>query len=225
MSGEYTITSVPTVDTFEIVYPYSNITSGYCTVDNLKKHEYVGAWLLEPNDKPIGKGLEVFEQRFSKEKQKLKEAAETFALFNKHTKWQGNKGITGSLNQPQDIADFDPSVLGMTLTDGLKRDADGNLSRSGKAVNTTNRMISLINKLFNKSPTMLEDIKFGLISEPLIQYTTDFESGLVKGGDYVNGVPEEVASSVSTIEGSTYSPDTDQDTVVDADLYVNVLAS
>jgi hypothetical protein len=83
-------------------------------------------------------------------------------------------------------------------------------------------MISLINKLFNKSPTVLEDIKFGLISEPLIQYTTDFESGLVKGGDYVNGVPEEISSSVSTIEGSTYSPDTDQDTVVDADLYVNV---
>ena len=225
VSGEYTITSVPTVDTFEIVYPYSNVTSGYCTVANLKKHEYVGAWLLEPNDKPIGKGLEVFEQRFSKEKQKLREATETFALFNKNTKWQGNKEVTGALNQPQDIADFDPSVLGMTLTDGLKRDADGNLSRSGKVLNTTNRMISLINKLFNKSPTVLEDIKFGLISEPLIQYTTDFESGLVKGGDYVNGVPEEVASSVSTIEGSTYSPDTDQDTVVDADLYVNVLAS
>ena len=36
------------------------------------------------------------------------------------------------------------------------------------------------------------------------------------------GVPEEISSSVSTIEGSTYSPDTDQDTVVDADLYVNV---
>ena len=147
------------------------------------------------------------------------------ALFNKNTKWQGNKEVTGALNQPQDIADFDPSVLGMTLTDGLKRDADGNLSRSGKVLNTTNRMISLINKLFNKSPTVLEDIKFGLISEPLIQYTTDFESGLVKGGDYVNGVPEEVASSVSTIEGSTYSPDTDQDTVVHSDLYVNVLAS
>jgi hypothetical protein len=79
----------------------------------------------------------------------------------------------------------------------------------------------LINKLFNKSPTLIEDIKFGLISQPLSQYTETFESGLVKGGDYAGGTPIEDSSAVSTIDGSTYSPDTDQDTVVDAEVYRN----
>ena len=221
ISGEYTVSSVPNSDSFTVIYPFSATSGGYCTVENLKKHEYVGAWLHEPNDKPIGKGLEHFEHRFSKEKEKLKEAAEVMALYQRSTKWQGNKEVTGSYNLPQDVADFDPSVLGMTLTDSLKRDSDGNLSRSGQAVNTTNRMITLINKLFNKSPTVLDDLKFGLINKPLSEYTTSFESGLVGGGEFLSGLPVETSSSMSTIEGSTYSPDTDQDTVVDADLYIN----
>ena len=86
-------------------------------------------------------------------------------------------------------------------------------------------MIALINKLFNKSPTVLEDIKFGLINKPLLEYTNEFESGLIKAGEFINGDPLESASSVSTIDGSTYSPDTDLDTVVDADRYINVLES
>ena len=86
-------------------------------------------------------------------------------------------------------------------------------------------MIALINKLFNKSPTLIEDIKFGLINQPLSQYVEDFESGLVKGGEFISGDPIEGASSVSTIDGSTYSPDTEQDTVVDASLYKNTAIS
>ena len=221
VSGEYTVTSVPNADSFVVIYPFSATASGYCTVSNLKKHEYVGAWLLEPNDEPVGAGREIFEQRFSKEKAKLKEAIEIKALFQRHTKWSGNKEITGDYNLPQSVANFDPSVIGMTLTDDLKRDANGNLSRSGKSVNTTNRMIALINKLFNKSPTLIEDIKFGLINQPLSQYTETFESGLVKGGEYTGGTPTEVSAAVSTIDGSTYSPDTDQDTVVDGEVYRN----
>ena len=221
VSGEYTITSVPNKDSFVVIYPFSNTASGYCTVSNLKKHEYVGAWLLEPNDEPVGAGREVFEQRFSKEKVKLKEAIEIKALFQRSTKWSGNKEITGDYNLPQSVADFDPSVIGMVLTDDLKRDSSGGLSRSGKAVNTTNRMTALINKLFNKSPTLIDDIKFGLISQPLSQYTNTFESGLIKGGEYTGGTPVEASSTVSTIDGSTYSPDTDQDTVVDAEVYKN----
>tara|TARA_R100000008_G_scaffold1419_2_gene1167 strand:+ start:4819 stop:7134 length:2316 start_codon:yes stop_codon:yes gene_type:complete len=221
VSGEYTITSVPDVNSFVVIYPFSNISSGYCTVSNLKKHEYVGAWLNEPNDEPIGAGREVFEQRFAKEKAKLKESIEILKLFQRHTKWSGNKEVTGDFNLPQNVADFDPSMIGMTLTDGIKRDSEGNLSRSGATTNTTNRMIALVNKLFNKSPTLIEDIKFGLISQPLSQYVESFESGLVKGGEFFNGDPVETASSVSTIDGSTYAPDTDQDTVVDAGLYRN----
>ena len=62
----------------------------------------------------------------------------------------------------------------MTLTDGLKRDADGNLSRDGKAVNTTNRMITLINKLFNRSPALLEDTKLGIVDKPIYEFASDY---------------------------------------------------
>ena len=110
----------------------------------------------------------------------------------------------------------------MTLTDGLKRDADGRLSRTGKDVNTTNRMITLINKLFNRSPTLLEDIKFGIVDKPIDEYTSEFEAGLIDAGEYINGTPVEDSASNSTIDSSTYSPITDQDTVVDADLYINI---
>ena len=44
----------------------------------------------------------------------------------------------------------------------------GGLNRSGRSFNTTNRMIAMVNKLFNKSPTVLDDIKFGIINKPLL---------------------------------------------------------
>ena len=222
VSGEYTITSVPTSDSFVVIYPFSNLTSGYCTISNLKKHDYVGAWLNEPNDKPIGEGLERFERKFEKEKEKLQAAVETLLLVKQNTSWSGQKEIIGNRGLPQSIADFDPSFLGMTLTDSVKRDADGRLNRSGKAVNLTNRMITLVNKLFNKVPNLLQDIKLGIINKPLDEYITEFESGLIDGGEYVSGQITEDAATVSIIDSSTYSPLTDQDTVVDADLYINI---
>ena len=222
VSGEYTITSVPTSDSFVVIYPFSNLTSGYCTISNLKKHDYVGAWLNEPSDKPIGEGLERFERKFEKEKEKLQAAVETLLLVKQNTRWSGQKEIIGNRGLPQSIADFDPSFLGMTLTDSVKRDADGKLSRSGKAANLTNRMITLVNKLFNKVPNLLQDIKLGIINKPLDEYITDFESGLIDGGEYVSGQITEDAATVSIIDSSTYSPLTDQDTVVDADLYINI---
>ncbi len=102
------------------------------------------------------------------------------------------------------------------------RDADGNLSRSGKAANLTNRMVTLVNKLFNKVPNLLQDIQLGIVNKPLDEYTTEFESGLIDGGEYVSGQITEDADTVSIIDSSTYSPLTDQDTVVDADLYINI---
>ena len=222
VSGEYTITSVPDPNSFVIIYPFTSTTSGYCTVSNLKKHDYVRSWLLEPSDKPVGEGLVHFEKTFEKEQTRLEEAFNTLLLTRQNTKWSGGKDITGNRNQPQSIADFDPSVIGMTLTDGLKRDADGRLSRTGKDVNTTNRMITLINKLFNRSPTLLEDIKFGIVDKPIDEYTSEFEAGLIDAGEYINGTPVEDSDSNSTIDSSTYSPITDQDTVVDADLYINI---
>jgi len=222
VSGEYTITSVPTIDSFIVIYPFSNLTSGYCTINNLKKHDYVGAWLLEPNDKPVGQGLTRFEKNFEKEKEKLQRAVETLLLVKQNTRWSGQKEIVGDKNQPQSVADFDPSLIGMILTDSVKRGEDGSLNRSGKAVNLTNRMITLVNKLFNKTPTLIDDIKLGIINKPLSEYIETFEAGLIDAGQYISGVPIESSASTSTIESDTYSPLTDQDTVVDSDLYINI---
>ncbi len=221
ISGEYTISDVPNPNSFTVVYPFVQTTGGYVTVENLKKHEYVGAWLLEPNDKPIGKGLENWEKRWAKEKRRMQEAVEIFALYNKSTKWQGNKNIIGDFNLPQDVADFDPSVIAMTLTDSLKRDSKGNLDRSGKQLNTTNRLIAMVNKLFNKAPTVLDDIKLGIVNKPLIEFTNAFESGLLKAGDYINGELIDSAVTTSNLDAGTYNPETAQDTVVDAGLYIN----
>ena len=222
ISGEYTITDVPNPNSFLVVYPFSETTSGYVTVENLKKHEYVGAWLLEPNDKPIGKGYENWEKRWAKEKRKMQEAVEVFALYNRSTKWEGTKEVIGNSNNNQNVANFDPSVIAMTLTDSLKRDAKGNLDRDGQSLNTTNRLLSMVNKLFNKAPTVLDDIKFGIVNKPLIEFTDAFESGLINSGDYINGELVDSAANTSNLDASTYSPDTDQDTVVDAGLYLNV---
>ena len=222
ISGEYTITDVPNPNSFTVVYPFTQTTGGYVTVENLKKHEYVGAWLLEPSDKPIGKGLESWEKRWAKEKRKMQEAVEVFALYNRSTKWEGNKNIIGDFNLPQDVANFDPSVIAMTLTDSLKRDETGGLNRSGKAFNTTNRMIAMVNKLFNKSPTVLDDIKFGIVNRPLSEFTNVFEAGLLQAGDYINGELLDAAANTSNMDAGTYNPETAQDTVVDAGLYINV---
>jgi len=222
ISGEYTITDVPNPNSFTVVYPFTQTTGGYVTVENLKKHEYVGAWLLEPSDKPIGKGLESWEKRWAKEKRKMQEAVEVFALYNRSTKWEGNKNIIGDFNLPQDVANFDPSVIAMTLTDSLKRDETGGLNRSGKAFNTTNRMIAMVNKLFNKAPTVLDDIKFGIVNKPLSEFTNVFEAGLLQAGDYINGELLDAAANTSNMDAGTYNPETAQDTVVDAGLYINV---
>jgi len=222
ISGEYTITDVPNPNSFIVVYPFTQTTGGYVTVENLKKHEYVDAWLLEPSDKPIGKGLESWEKRWAKEKRKMQEAVEVFALYNRSTKWEGNKNIIGDFNLPQDVANFDPSVIAMTLTDSLKRDETGGLNRSGKALNTTNRMIAMVNKLFNKSPTVLDDIKFGIVNKPLSEFTNIFEAGLLQAGDYINGELLDAAANTSNMDAGTYNPETAQDTVVDAGLYINV---
>ena len=221
ISGEFTVSEVQNKDTFVIVYPFANQSSGYCTISNLKKHEFVGSWLLEPSDRPIDKGLERFNKNFEKEKVNIQEAFRNVLLAKQNTKWSGQKTVVGNRNQPQAIADFDPSTIGMTLTDNIRRDKDGNLRRDGKQLNATNRMTMLINKLFNKAPTQIEDIKLGIVNKPLNEYASEFESGLIDCGEFQAGTPTEKSDTLSTIDCGTYNPLTDQDTVVDADLYIN----
>jgi hypothetical protein len=221
ISGQYTITSVPNKDTFIVVYPFSGTTGGYCTVSNLKEHEYVGDWLYEPSDKPIGDDLDAFYRNFEKENEKLREAAERLMMMQKGMKWVGAKSITGSYNQPQQVANYDPQLVTMMMTDNIRRNEDGDLSRSGTLVNSSNRMISMMSKLLNIQPTLIQDAKFGMLDEPLVNYVPDFEFGLIQGGTYLNGNPVEPAASTSTIDCSTYDPLTAQDTIVDAGLYIN----
>lgn len=221
ISGQYTITSVPNKNSFVVVYPFSNTTGGYCTVSNLKDHEFVGSWLLEPSDRPIGDELDTFYRAFEKENKVLKQAAERLAMMERGMKWVGGKSITGARNQPEQTANYDPELVTMTMVDNIRRDDNGQLDRDGRPVNTSNRMLSMMSKLFNINPELIQDTKIGMLNEPLVGYTPDFEFGLIQGGLYRNGVPVEPASATSTIECDTYSPLTAQDTVVDGGLYIN----
>ena len=109
----------------------------------------------------------------------------------------------------------------MLLTDSVRRNAEGQLDRVGVLTNASNRLLSMMSKLLNLTPTLLQDSKFGMLNQPLINFVPDFEFGLVQGGLYLNGIPLESAASTSTIECETYTPITAQDTVVDAGLYIN----
>jgi hypothetical protein len=221
ISGQYTITSVPDKDNFVVIYPFSNTSSGYCTVSNLKTHEFVGAWLLEPNDRPTGDDLDAFYSSFDKETKQLKLAAERLAITEQGTKWIGNKSIIGSGNQPEETANYDPQLITMLITDSIRRGSDAQLDRDGIPVNTSNRMLATISKLFNLGQQLIQDTKIGIVTEPLVNFPDNFEFGLIEGGRYQNGNPIESVNAVSILDCSTYSPLTAQDTVVDAGLYIN----
>ena len=221
ISGQYTVTSVPNKDAFTVVYPFSETTGGYCTVNNLRDHEYVGAWLLEPNDRPVGDELDDFYRNFEKENERVRQAAERLLMMEQGMPWTGGKSITGSRNQPEQVANYDPELVTMMMTDDIRRAPDGSLDRDGIPVNTSNRMMSMMSKLFNLTPLLIQDTKIGMLDEPLVGYTPDFEFGLIQGGLYLNGVPVEPASQTSTIDCETYTPLTAQDTQVDGGLYIN----
>lgn len=221
LSGQYTITSVPNKDSFVVVYPFSTITDGYCTVSNLREHEFVGDWLYEPSDKPVGDDLDSFYRSFDKEVVKLKEAAEQLVMVRKGTKWVGVQSITGDRNLPQEIGNYSPELIKMLVTDSIRRGESGQLDRDGISVNRSNRMLSMMSKLFNTSPTLIQDTKIGMLDKPLVNYVANFQFGLVDGGKYANGVPVEPVSSTSTIDCGTYSPPTAQDIQVSGGQYIN----
>ena len=221
LSGQYTITAVPDKNTFVVVYPFSATTGGYVTVSNLREHDFVSSWILEPNDKPVGSDLDVFYRNFEKENERLRQAAERMLMMQQGMKWVGGSSITGSRNQPQQVADYSTQLVTMMMTDNIRRNNDGELDRAGFEVNTSNRMLTMMSKLLNLDPQLIQDTKLGMLDEPLVNYVPDFEFGLIIGGTYLNGVPVEPASATSTIDCETYSPLTAQDTVVDAGLYIN----
>jgi hypothetical protein len=105
------------------------------------------------------------------------------------------------------------------ITDDVVRDNEGNLSDSGLLLNNTQSLISIMSKVVNLEPTLIVNTKFGFLNEPLVNYTTDYQYGLILCGTYLNGKPTEAPASVSTINCSTYSPLTAQDVSIDCGVY------
>lgn len=188
-SGEYIITQVIDANNFQVVAPITLTTSGYCVVRNLRNHEYVRAWLYEPNDLPVGEALDKFYERFDKEFSLVREQAERMKMMGYGMPWSGAKSVTGNRNQPKQVGNFDPQLLTMMATDSVRRDSDGQFDRNGIPLNTTTKTLYMMQKLINIPVDLLNDAKFGMLDEPLTDYSSDFQFAEIDCSIYLNGEP------------------------------------
>ena len=220
LDGQYVISSVPDENTIVIIYPFSGTTQGDCTVSNLKIHEYVDVWLREPNDQPAGNALDKFYRNFDKEQERTRKAAERMALLGYGLPWTGNKNIEfGQGNSPEETAQFDPTLVTMKLTDTIRRDGS-ELNRDGKILNNAATTLMTMQKVLNLDFDLIEDVRIGLVNQPLTDFTPDFQFGEIEGGTYLNG--ERITGiGVSSMDCSTYNPGVEQSINVDAGLYIN----
>jgi len=201
-TGEYIITQVVDANTFLVVSPISLTTSGYCVVRNLRNHEYVKAWLYEPNDQPIGDALDKFYERFDKEFSAVREQLERMKMMGYGMPWSGSKSITGNRNQPTQVGDFDPQLVTMMATNTIRRDANGQLSRDGTPLNTAAMTLYMMQKLINIPIDLIDDAKFGMLDQPLTDYSSDFRFAEIDCGTYRNGVP--TRTTTETLDCGTY---------------------
>ena len=232
ISGEYTVTQVTDANTFQIVYPFSGTANGYCSVSNIKRHQFIDAWLLEPSDKPVGDGLDAFYNNFDKENERLRKSAERLLMMKQGMKWVGSKTITGAANLPQQVANYDPQLATMMMTDDIRR-TNTDLNRAGILQNSTERMSAMMSKLVNVEPSKILSENFGMLDQPLYNYDTTYQYGLLNGGYYLNGVPYSVPGASTTLPGTvtedpntvtvldclTYNPYISQEFTVDAGTY------
>lgn len=222
LDGDYLVSQVLTPNSFTIVYPFSQTTSGYCTVENLKIHEYVGTWLLEPNDAPAGESAELFYKRLNKENGDTRKAFERMKMTDYGLPWIGLKTIEGDRNQPEVIGNYDTNLITMVATDSVKRDENNQLSFDGIPVNTTTTLLTVLQKMFNLNTQLIQAAKFGLLSQPLTDYSPGFRFGEIDCGTYLNGVPND--PSPENLDCGTYlngAPTEAPFTVVDCGIYVN----
>ena len=219
VSGEYTVSQVINKNEFIIIYPINITTAGYCRVSNLKRHEYMNTWLIEPNDQPIGDALDKFYERLTKENESTKKQAERLHMVNYGLPWIGSKDIIGSRNLPENIANFDSSITKSFLTDNIKR-IDGQISETGVQLNQTTTLLLTLNKVFNISPEFIQNVRIGMISQPLPNYPNNFEFGFIDTEGYLNGLPVEVESE-SVLDCGSYNPVTAQTILIDSGLYIN----
>jgi len=237
LNGEYIVSQVIDVNTFAIIYPFQETTGGYCLVKNLTPHEYVNTWLLEPNDPPAGEMAELFNKKIERENGALKKAAERLAMMGYGMPWTGAKSISGDRNQPTQVANFDPNLVTLMVTDNLRRNADydpndpnsDRFSFTGTPLNTTTTMLTVMQKMFNIDMTLIDAAKFGMLDQPLTDYTSDFRFGEIDCGTYLNGNPADYnpTTGVRTsdlLECGVYVngvPATPPFTQIDCGIYLN----
>ena len=75
-------------------------------------------------------------------------------------------------------------------------------------------------KVFNLDFDLIEDVRIGLVNQPLTDFTPDFQFGEIEGGTYLNG-ERITGTGISSMDCSTYNPGVEQSINVDAGLYIN----
>lgn len=208
-SGDYTITQILDENTFQVVYPFSNNTSGYCIVRNTQEHGYVKTWLLEPNDKPIGDALDGFYERLNKENSNLIQSAQRQSMMQYGMNWAGSITSLDNRGQPVEVGNFNPELATFEMADEHSRNELGQLDRKGITVNSTETMTYMMTKLLNIPPYKILSENFGLLTEPLNNYPGAYQFGQLNCGEYLNGVPYSIyGSSTTLIDPSTGQPNT-----------------
>ena len=218
-SGDYIVSQIIDANNFIIIYPTNQTASGTCQVHNLKPHEYINTWLLEPNDPPVGESARIFMQKLERENERLRMAAERLQMMGYGMPWTGAKGMSGPRNQPNQQANYDPNLVTEMVTDNIRRNDqhdpnDPNSNRfsfTGTPLNVTNTMLTVMQKMLNVDMKLIQTAKFGMLDQPITDYSSTFSSGVIDCGTYLNGLPAD------------YNPSTGVRTtdVLDCGTYIN----
>jgi hypothetical protein len=218
-SGDYIVSQIIDANNFIIIYPTNQTASGTCQVHNLKPHEYINTWLLEPNDPPIGEPARIFLQKLEKENERLRVAAERLQMMGYGMPWTGAKGMSGPRNQPNQEANYNPNLVTSMVTDNIRRNNDydpndpnsDRFSFTGRPLNVTNTMLTVMQKMLNVDMKLIQTAKFGMLDQPITDYSSTFSSGVIDCGTYLNGLPAD------------YNPSTGVRTtdVLDCGTYIN----
>ena len=236
-SGDYIVSQIIDANNFIIIYPTNQTASGTCQVHNLKPHEYINTWLLEPNDPPVGESARIFMQKLERENERLRMAAERLQMMGYGMPWTGAKGMSGPRNQPNQQANYDPNLVTEMVTDNIRRNDqhdpnDPNSNRfsfTGTPLNVTNTMLTVMQKMLNVDMKLIQTAKFGMLDQPLTDYASDFRFGEIDCGNYLNGTPEDYNPSTGTrtpdvLDCGTYVngvPTTPPFTQIDCGVYLN----
>ena len=97
---------------------------------------------------------------------------------------------------------IDPQLLTMMATDSIRREPNGQLSRDGIPLNTTTTTLYMMQKLINIPIDLIDDAKFGMLDQPLTDYTSDFRFAEIDCSTYRNGVPTRAVTE--TLECGAY---------------------